>query len=352
MKKMLFLSVFLGLAIPAFAQKDSTLAQAATSKTAGGYGSIFPTNGQNVGVGTLKPLIHSGYTGISTNSPKLGGFIDFLSNNVEEGFIFGDATSGLNLWSSKTSSGIHFFPAGSERLTILASGYMGIGTTKPLTRLDVSHPTGNVSTAIFHSNGRQASGNVLTLATDAVGDDPKILFSYENKAYTWALGGYKTDTRFSIWEGGGDGVFGKGFGTERLTVLAGGNVGIGTSTPANKLDVNGTVHSKAVTVDLNGWPDFVFLPTYQLPSLKDVDQYIKANQRLPGMPSASEVASSGLNLGEINKVLTKKVEELTLYLIDKDKQLNNQQNVIEKQQMQLDALKREMLQIENKLSDK
>lgn len=100
----------------------------------------------------------------------------------------------------------------------------------------------------------------------------------------------------------------------------GGNVGIGTTdSKGYKLAVNGSVIATSVTVKLYpNWPDYVFKKDYRLPSLTEVKTYIDKNQHLPEIPSAAEIAKDGLNLGDMNKLLMKKVEELTLYLIEKD----------------------------------
>jgi hypothetical protein len=105
-----------------------------------------------------------------------------------------------------------------------------------------------------------------------------------------------------------------------------GNIALNTfDTKGYKLAVNGSAIATSVTVKLNSaWPDYVFKPAYQLPSLTEVKTYIDQNQHLPEMPSEQEIAKDGQNLGEMNKLLLKKVEELTLYLIEKDKQLNEQ----------------------------
>jgi hypothetical protein len=107
-----------------------------------------------------------------------------------------------------------------------------------------------------------------------------------------------------------------------------GNLGIGTTTPDQMLSVAGTIHSKEVKVDLTGFPDYVFKPTYKLRPLAEVKSYIDQNQHLPEMPSAQEVEKNGVNLGEMNKLLVKKVEELTLYLIEKDEKQQKQQEQI------------------------
>lgn len=94
-----------------------------------------------------------------------------------------------------------------------------------------------------------------------------------------------------------------------------GNVGIGTSTPGNKLEVNGTIRTKEVIVEATSWPDFVFKTDYHLPSLSFVESYIKEYGHLPNVPSQKEVEENGQSLGETQKLLLQKIEELTLYTI-------------------------------------
>ncbi|QEM09109.1 hypothetical protein [Mucilaginibacter rubeus] len=100
-----------------------------------------------------------------------------------------------------------------------------------------------------------------------------------------------------------------------------GNVGIGTNTPKEALSVNGNIRAKQIKVEITNWPDYVFKPTYQLPSLTEVKTYIDQNQHLPEIPSEQEIAKDGQNIGEMNKLLLKKVEELTLYLIEQNKRI-------------------------------
>lgn len=101
-------------------------------------------------------------------------------------------------------------------------------------------------------------------------------------------------------------------------------MGIGTVSPAERLSVNGNIRSKEIKVEATNWPDYVFLPDYQLPSLTQIEEQIKLKGHLPDMPSAKEVETNGIALGEMNKLLLKKVEELTLHLIDQNKQLQDQ----------------------------
>lgn len=99
------------------------------------------------------------------------------------------------------------------------------------------------------------------------------------------------------------------------------NVGIGTNdTKGYKLAVNGAgIFTKVKVKEFGAWPDFVFEPSYQLPTLQEVEQYVTTNKHLPDMPAAATVAQEGLDLGEMNRKLLQKVEELTLYLIEGNK---------------------------------
>jgi hypothetical protein len=121
--------------------------------------------------------------------------------------------------------------------------------------------------------------------------------------------------------------------------INGGNVGIGTSdTHGYKLAVNGTIHTQEIKVDMQNWPDYVFKPSYHLPSLLEIKAFIDKNGHLPELPPESEVAKNGINLGDMNKLLVKKVEEMTLYLIQKDQKEKQQQKQIDLLGQKLESL--------------
>jgi len=104
----------------------------------------------------------------------------------------------------------------------------------------------------------------------------------------------------------------------RLSISASGNVGIGTtniSDTAFKLFVETGIHTRKVKVDVSAWPDYVFDKDYELPTLSELGKFIQQNKHLPGVQSASDAEKNGIDLGNNQTILLKKVEELTLYLI-------------------------------------
>ena len=98
----------------------------------------------------------------------------------------------------------------------------------------------------------------------------------------------------------------------------------GETADAFKLYVEGGIRTERVKVDvasLNGWADYVFESDYQMLSTEELEAYIKEHGHLPGVPSAEEVVENGLDLGEMNKILLEKVEELTLRVLELEKQV-------------------------------
>lgn len=107
----------------------------------------------------------------------------------------------------------------------------------------------------------------------------------------------------------------------RMFITASGNVGIGTDNPTNKLSVYGNIRSTEVIVETANWPDYVFNKNYQLQPLVEVEKYIQQNNHLPNIPSAKEIEKTGLQLGDMQKRMMEKMEELTLYIIQQQKEI-------------------------------
>ncbi|WP_214228804.1 hypothetical protein [Pedobacter sp. B4-66] len=125
---------------------------------------------------------------------------------------------------------------------------------------------------------------------------------------------------------------------ERMRITSLGNVGIGTASPSEKLSVNGKIRAHEIKVETANWPDYVFAKNYKLPSLQETEQHIKDKGHLLGIPSAEEVKTNGVDLGEMNSKLLKKIEELTLYLIDQNKLIQTQQKLLEQQQKSIETI--------------
>ena len=121
----------------------------------------------------------------------------------------------------------------------------------------------------------------------------------------------------------------------RLNISVNGFVGIGSLNPDAMLTVNGTIHATEVKVDLTVPADYVFKSDYKLMPLNEVEKYVKTNSHLPEIPSAAEITKNGLNMGEMQNKLLQKVEELTLYMIDQQKTINQQSAKIEELERKL-----------------
>ncbi|MCC5939266.1 MAG: hypothetical protein JJU34_18445 [Lunatimonas sp.] len=104
---------------------------------------------------------------------------------------------------------------------------------------------------------------------------------------------------------------------------ANGNVGIGVPNPSHRLEVNGTVRAKEVRLEANNWPDYVFREEYRLMPLDELRGFIGRHGHLPGVPSEAEVVKHGVQVGYLNTVLLKKIEELTLYAISQEERVES-----------------------------
>ncbi len=191
---------------------------------------------------------------------------------------------------------------------------VGIGITTPQSKLDVNgnvYAHGSLSSEI---NNLDIGGNI-SLANPAK--------TANGAASKWAIynmgGGYGNSLQFWAYD---NVSCGGGLCSQRLVIMDNGNVGIGVSNPLARLAVAGGILATKVKVSQSlAWPDYVFEPDYQLPSLHELEQFIKKNKHLPDVPSAAAVAKDGIDLGENQAALLKKIEELTLYVIELKKEV-------------------------------
>ncbi len=133
----------------------------------------------------------------------------------------------------------------------------------------------------------------------------------------------------------GNNAYFNGLGTNSFA----GKVGIGTTdTKGFNLAVNGKIRTQEIRVENANWPDFVFEKSYSLPTLKETEKYIKDKGHLPGIPSAEEVKTNGIDLGEMNAKLLQKIEELTLHLINQNKEIIELRQGVKQQDIKINLI--------------
>ncbi len=229
-----------------------------------------------VGLGTFYPeeklhvngSIRGNATGGAIRIQTATGFVDIGSANASFSHFYTDRPG-------------YYFDK-----KVVMNGYVGIGVTNPQDYLHL--PDGNIR-----------------IGTDA-GDYGQIYYSG---------GGMSINNR---WLSNAAFVnIGAGNNADVLKVMGSGQVGIGIQ-PTAKLHVNGNIKANPTNIT---WPDFVFKSNYELASLEDVERHIQKNGHLEHIPSEREVQQEGVDLVSMDAKLLQKIEELTLYLIEQNKQI-------------------------------
>jgi hypothetical protein len=201
--------------------------------------------------------------------------------------------------------------------TFPSTGKVGIGTTNPAALLDIADTEPeklSVVLARLSSVTDTGSGTWLGIRKGLTNSPTATSFSLEY----WQSGNFNTAINFHRGAGvvGGFMSFSTGNGTERMRIDPDGNIGIGTSSPGTKLAVNGDISAKRIKITTSGWPDYVFDTSYRLMPLSQLEQYIQQEKHLPEIPDAATIEKDGLDVAEMQKLLLKKVEEMTLHLIE------------------------------------
>lgn len=204
---------------------------------------------------------------------------------------------------------------------------IGIGTAgTPTTELDVFKSQAGPTVVKVRNQSTAAGAAARFDLSTATANSYQISALHENGGlpiYQFSVGsGVKT-----IYFDGPQFAWRNAAGSSTwLAITTTGNIGIGTAaTGSFKLAVEGTIGTREIKVtSVTPFPDYVFKSDYTLRSIRDVENYISKYQHLPGIPSAKEVEDAGgFELGEMNKKLLEKVEELTLYIIELNKRIED-----------------------------
>ncbi len=229
---------------------------------------------------------------------------------------------------------------------------LGLGTTNPTRSLHIEG--GTTSTGLFFSNVNYmgttdviaVAGNSVTQAGYGIGGE--FTGGYKGLNVINDGGNYSGQSYGIYSDASGSsgvriGVYAKATGgTTNWSMYSqgdsyfGGDIKVGTQTDpfsgTYKVVVDGKILAEEVRIQNSStWPDYVFEnyfegnsklnPTYEFLALEEVEQFIEKNHHLPGVPSAIELEKEGMSLKEMNLILLEKVEELTLYLIEQQKEI-------------------------------
>lgn len=271
----------------------------------------FAIGGDDLESDIKMSITASGNVGIGESAP------DFRLN-LKDGFggrqlKFQRGTGIATILQDNNTNNLYIDAAAGLFINSQTNGNVGIGTNSPQASLHVK-------------------ANVPWLALEKSSDafEQGVRFTQGNTPLFYIYTDNDGSNALKIQSGTeGDGTPRMQFPVSNKDIYmaqSGGNVGIGTSSPDAMLTVKGDIHTREVRVDLEGplqVPDYVFEKDYNLLSLTELETYINANKHLPEVPSAKEMEANGLNLKEMNLLLLKKVEELTLHLIEANKKIDN-----------------------------
>lgn len=257
------------------------------------YGISANVNGSGTGIG------YGVYSSVSGSASVKYGFYSTVSN-----------TGANNSSTDATAFGVYSIGTGADS----RAGYF---------RGDVEVNQG--STIYSSSNGSKT----LFFNHNTAGDNiMSIAFNQTNNQYDWGWSKSLQLNRAGEMIKRFDGT-GKVFSVFRFDL----------NQDVFRVYGDGKVFATEVNVLLaSNFPDYVFKSDYKLMPLAEVGSYIKSNGHLPNVPAAAEVEKEGLNVGQMTTVLVEKVEELTLYLLE-------QQTLIKQQQVEIEALKTELQKI-------
>ena len=233
-------------------------------------------------------------------------------------------------WSQ---SAVWLPPAATTGNIYYNGGNVGIGTTNPLAPFHVSTSSTAVPRGfIVEQTSADSNAGMILLRKSRAGgaavngDYIGNLFSEAYDGTSWTSG---ARIRFAVDSAVSAGSVptsiqlftgtGSSGGVERMRINSSGNVGIGTASPQYKLTVEGVIGARDVIVTNAPWSDYVFRSDYQLRPLTEVASFIEQYGHLPDIPSEAEVKEMGVSVAGIQAKLLAKIEELTLHMIQQEK---------------------------------
>ncbi|MDH6250519.1 hypothetical protein M2347_000246 [Chryseobacterium sp. H1D6B] len=220
--------------------------------------------------------------------------------------------------------GIRLSTSGGLGVQILNNGNVGIGTADPQAKLEVAGDLRikSYSPIIYLDRNVNNGGYVQGIQT-------RLSDGSDN----WFFGNLHADV-FAVSTGGYAGA-------QQFVINRNGNAAL-----------QGKFEAKEIKVTLTPTADFVFEKDYALPKLEDVEKHIKENKHLPEIASAEVMEKEGVNVGEFQIKLLQKIEELTLYSIEQNKQIKNLQEENKMLKQQSDKIEKLEKKLEKLLSEK
>jgi hypothetical protein len=313
-------------------------------------GDIYRLNGK-VGIGISKPeaklevhgtlslgynvhvpqdqnnMIVEGKVGIGTFAPteKLEVFGKTRTSQLQiidglyPGYLLLSDELGNALWTDPESiTNIGPWTRQGDFVFVADSRKVGIGTSQPQQAL---HVVGNM---LLGNNGNiignRTSWQPLKIFA---GDD-------ENQAHISLHGNHTEAGSIKMYSRGTEGQI--EFHNQSMKVMsirADNSVIIGNPENTCFVFINGELTANQVRVNTSFWWDRVFRPDYALMPLQDLREFIAQNHHLPDIPNEAKVLADGIELGEMNGRLLKKIEELTLYLLEQDRKINSLQTELQ-----------------------
>lgn len=270
---------------------------------------VFNTNPGNIGIGTNSPTEK---LTINATDPA----INFLNAGTGKGLL---QVSGnhmrLGTYNTNANGNLYFTTLGIDRMAITHDGNFGVGILSPVGKFQI---TGGVEASLT-THGFLMLGTIGS--TNLVFDNNEILA--RNNGNSSHL--YMQNSGGNVYIGDATNFnSAHRLGVDGNTVITGA-LRVGTTpTPSGyRLAVDGKVICTEVMVRLvSNWPDYVFSSNYKLRSIKELENFINMNNHLPGIPSAKNIETNGLSVGEMQKLQMEKIEELTLYIIELKKEID------------------------------